>query len=156
MTAPATSLLLFAAQGGGAVCCGLAECWSAGLLLYRNAGYCFHPAKVARQPVLHDSLAQLFKVDVPSCIEAHHDYFDPAMYRTNKEIQNMIKKGLYNRTSAALCLIDGRSTCCMFSPSYCGFCCPGLATVFFYLSDVEEGSLDCWQVVPWSPCSAAY
>lgn len=59
----------------------------------------------------HQEYSQILRYEEGEQYVAHHDYFDPAMYKNNRNIQDMIKKGLYNR----------------------------LATVFFYLSDVEEG-----------------
>ncbi|CAE7150854.1 P4H10 [Symbiodinium necroappetens] len=59
----------------------------------------------------HQEYSQILRYESLGSTCAHHDYFDPAMYKNNRNIQDMIKKGLYNR----------------------------LATVFFYLSDVEEG-----------------
>ncbi|CAK9001311.1 unnamed protein product [Durusdinium trenchii] len=59
----------------------------------------------------HQELAQILRYEQGEQYVAHHDYFDPEMYAQNRDIQEMIKRGLFNR----------------------------LATVFFYLTDVEEG-----------------
>ena len=42
------------------------------------------------------SCRELFGPATVHFTEAHHDYFDPAMYKNNRNIQDMIKKGLYN------------------------------------------------------------
>merc|ERR1712106_660090 len=55
--------------------------------------------------------SQILRYGVGERYAAHHDYFDTNLYKSNEQIQGMTKKGLFNR----------------------------LATVFFYLSNVEEG-----------------
>jgi prolyl 4-hydroxylase len=54
---------------------------------------------------------QVLRYDVGERYAAHTDYFDPDMYKKSEQVQSMTKKGLFNR----------------------------LATVFFYLTTVEEG-----------------
>eukprot|EP00438_Fugacium_kawagutii_P017181 Skav215695 [mRNA] locus=scaffold3538:33758:68487:+ [translate_table: standard] len=51
------------------------------------------------------------RVEVVVAVAGHTDYFDTDMYAQDQQIQSMTKQGLFNR----------------------------LATVFFYLTDVEEG-----------------
>lgn len=59
----------------------------------------------------HQEYFQVLRYNEGERYVAHHDYFDPNMYATNEQIQGMTKKGLFNR----------------------------MATVFFYLTTVEEG-----------------
>eukprot|EP00929_Paragymnodinium_shiwhaense_P046315 TRINITY_DN23577_c0_g1_i1.p1 TRINITY_DN23577_c0_g1~~TRINITY_DN23577_c0_g1_i1.p1 ORF type:complete len:420 (-),score=110.58 TRINITY_DN23577_c0_g1_i1:97-1356(-) len=62
-------------------------------------------------PVQHGEHLQVLRYEKSQRYAAHHDFFDPKMYATNEMVQGLTKKGLFNR----------------------------LATVFFYLSDVDEG-----------------
>eukprot|EP00929_Paragymnodinium_shiwhaense_P046316 TRINITY_DN23577_c0_g1_i2.p1 TRINITY_DN23577_c0_g1~~TRINITY_DN23577_c0_g1_i2.p1 ORF type:complete len:421 (-),score=78.13 TRINITY_DN23577_c0_g1_i2:224-1486(-) len=62
-------------------------------------------------PVQHGEHLQVLKYEKDQRYVAHHDYFDTQKFASNEMIQTLTKKGLFNR----------------------------LATVFFYLSDVEEG-----------------
>mmetsp|Transcript_2454 Transcript_2454/g.4559 ORF Transcript_2454/g.4559 Transcript_2454/m.4559 type:complete len:420 (+) Transcript_2454:31-1290(+) len=59
----------------------------------------------------HQEHAQILRYEKGEQYVAHHDYFDVSAYANNRDIQRMTNKGLFNR----------------------------LATVFFYLSDVEAG-----------------
>jgi prolyl 4-hydroxylase len=59
----------------------------------------------------HQEHFQVLRYEKGERYVAHHDYFDPRMYAKNEGIQSMTKRGLFNR----------------------------MATVFFYLSDVEAG-----------------
>lgn len=59
----------------------------------------------------HQEYFQVLRYNEGERYVAHHDYFDPKMYASNEQIQEMTKKGLFNR----------------------------MATVFFYLTTVEEG-----------------
>jgi len=59
----------------------------------------------------HQEHAQILRYEKGERYVAHHDYFDVAAYAKNEDIQRMTNRGLFNR----------------------------LATVFFYLSDVEAG-----------------
>eukprot|EP00933_Yihiella_yeosuensis_P004332 TRINITY_DN108701_c0_g1_i1.p1 TRINITY_DN108701_c0_g1~~TRINITY_DN108701_c0_g1_i1.p1 ORF type:complete len:436 (-),score=79.91 TRINITY_DN108701_c0_g1_i1:304-1611(-) len=66
---------------------------------------------MTRIPVTHQEYSQILRYEKGERYVSHHDYFDPDMYQDNQQIQELTKKGMYNR----------------------------LATVFFYLSDVEAG-----------------
>mmetsp|Transcript_121464 Transcript_121464/g.214887 ORF Transcript_121464/g.214887 Transcript_121464/m.214887 type:complete len:417 (-) Transcript_121464:195-1445(-) len=66
---------------------------------------------LTRIKVSHQEFAQVLRYDVRGRYAAHHDYFDPDMYKGSEQIQSLTKKGLFNR----------------------------LATVFFYLTTVEGG-----------------
>lgn len=66
---------------------------------------------LTRIKVSHQEYGQVLRYDKGGRYAAHHDYFDPDMYKSSEQVQTMTKKGLFNR----------------------------LATVFFYLSDVEAG-----------------
>jgi len=55
--------------------------------------------------------AQVLRYQKGERYAAHHDYFDPNLYKQNADIQRLTKKGFFNR----------------------------LVTVFFYLTHVEEG-----------------
>eukprot|EP00435_Cladocopium_sp_Y103_P038240 s103_g10.t1 len=59
----------------------------------------------------HQELAQILRYQKGEQYVGHTDYFDVEMYANDQQIQSMTKQGLFNR----------------------------LATVFFYLTDVEEG-----------------
>lgn len=59
----------------------------------------------------HQEHFQVLRYEPGERYVAHHDFFDPRMYAQNKDIQELTKKGLFNR----------------------------MATMFFYLSDVEGG-----------------
>eukprot|EP00930_Biecheleria_cincta_P062019 TRINITY_DN47535_c0_g1_i1.p1 TRINITY_DN47535_c0_g1~~TRINITY_DN47535_c0_g1_i1.p1 ORF type:complete len:424 (-),score=69.73 TRINITY_DN47535_c0_g1_i1:21-1292(-) len=59
----------------------------------------------------HQEHAQILRYEKGERYVAHHDYFDPSSYANNPDILSLTKKGMFNR----------------------------LATVFFYLSDVESG-----------------
>eukprot|EP00440_Ansanella_granifera_P044044 gb/GFBE01047731.1/.p1 GENE.gb/GFBE01047731.1/~~gb/GFBE01047731.1/.p1 ORF type:complete len:416 (+),score=91.69 gb/GFBE01047731.1/:1-1248(+) len=59
----------------------------------------------------HQEHAQILRYEKGERYVAHHDYFDVKAYAKNEDIQRLTNRGLFNR----------------------------LATVFFYLSDVEEG-----------------
>jgi len=61
--------------------------------------------------VSQQELAQVLRYNRGERYAAHHDYFDTKLYAKNQDIQQMTHGGLFNR----------------------------LATVFFYLSNVEEG-----------------
>merc|ERR1719277_2454962 len=61
--------------------------------------------------VSHQEYTQVLRYGLEERYAAHHDYFDPKMYAKNEQVIQMTKKGLFNR----------------------------LATVFFYLTTVEEG-----------------
>eukprot|EP00931_Biecheleriopsis_adriatica_P086705 TRINITY_DN61317_c0_g1_i1.p1 TRINITY_DN61317_c0_g1~~TRINITY_DN61317_c0_g1_i1.p1 ORF type:complete len:423 (+),score=68.28 TRINITY_DN61317_c0_g1_i1:73-1341(+) len=62
-------------------------------------------------PKNHQEPAQILRYEKTERYVSHNDYFDVNAYAQNKDIQQMTTRGLFNR----------------------------LATVFFYLSDVEEG-----------------
>ena len=59
----------------------------------------------------HQELVQILRYEQGEKYVGHTDYFDVELYAKNQQIQQMTKQGLFNR----------------------------LATVFFYLTDVEEG-----------------
>jgi len=66
---------------------------------------------LTRIPILHAEHIQLLRYDVDEHYSAHHDFFNPFDYARDEGVQAMTQRGASNR----------------------------LATVFMYLSDVEEG-----------------
>jgi len=59
----------------------------------------------------HQEPAQVLRYEEGQSYDAHHDFFNPDLYKKDQMVQGLTKKGLFNR----------------------------LATVFFYLTSVEEG-----------------
>ena len=68
-------------------------------------------ASLTRIPRNHHEQVQVLRYNYLEKYNAHHDYFDNALYRTSESTQKLIQGGKRNR----------------------------LATVFWYLSDVKEG-----------------
>eukprot|EP00928_Gymnodinium_smaydae_P016988 TRINITY_DN16456_c0_g1_i1.p1 TRINITY_DN16456_c0_g1~~TRINITY_DN16456_c0_g1_i1.p1 ORF type:complete len:409 (-),score=68.69 TRINITY_DN16456_c0_g1_i1:174-1400(-) len=62
-------------------------------------------------PVKYQEYSQVLRYEKSQRYAAHHDYFDPAMYKSNQQVQQLTIKGMFNR----------------------------MATVFFYLSNVTRG-----------------
>lgn len=68
-------------------------------------------AALTLQSVRHQEYAQVLRYEKNEHYEAHHDFFDVALYQKSEQVLGLTKNGLFNR----------------------------LATVFFYLSTVEKG-----------------
>ena len=66
---------------------------------------------LTRVPRSHQEFVQVLRYGHNEKYDAHHDYFDPAAYRSDKNTLNLIEHGKRNR----------------------------FATVFWYLTDVNEG-----------------
>lgn len=66
---------------------------------------------LTRVPIIHAEHIQVLRYDIDEHYSAHHDYFDPKDYAKDPNTLRMVQHGAKNR----------------------------LATVFFYLTDVEEG-----------------
>lgn len=71
----------------------------------------YRTASLVRIPRSHQEQVQVLRYGVTEKYNAHHDFFDPAMYKHDAGTMRLIQNGRKNR----------------------------LATVFWYLSDVEEG-----------------
>lgn len=68
-------------------------------------------ASLTRVPRNHQEYVQVLRYGESEKYDAHHDYFDPKAYRADKNTLNLIQNGKKNR----------------------------FATVFWYLTDVDEG-----------------
>lgn len=68
-------------------------------------------ASLTRVPRIHQEYVQVLRYGATEKYDAHHDYFDPSQYQSDKNTLNLIENGKKNR----------------------------FATVFWYLTDVEEG-----------------
>lgn len=66
---------------------------------------------LTRQDVQNQEWVQVLRYEIGERYAAHHDSFDIRMYKANEDVKRMTEDGLFNR----------------------------LATVFIYLTDVEEG-----------------
>lgn len=71
----------------------------------------YRTASLTRIPRRHQEQVQVLRYGNTEYYTAHHDYFDPALYQKDRNTLQLIANGRRNR----------------------------LATVFWYLSDVEEG-----------------
>jgi prolyl 4-hydroxylase len=71
----------------------------------------FRTASLVRVPVDHQEQVQVLRYGLNEKYDSHHDYFDPQLYKNDPGTRDLIKDGRRNR----------------------------FATVFWYLSDVEEG-----------------
>jgi prolyl 4-hydroxylase len=68
-------------------------------------------ASLVRIPTTHQEPAQVLRYGQTEKYDTHHDYFTPSLYQNDKRTLQLIQNGRRNR----------------------------MATVFWYLSDVEEG-----------------
>lgn len=63
-------------------------------------------AALTRIKVSHQEYAQVLRYDVRGRYAAHHDYFDPEMYKSSEQVQGLTKKGLFNRLATVFFLLD--------------------------------------------------
>jgi prolyl 4-hydroxylase len=80
-------------------------------------------ASLVRIPRLHQEYVQVLRYGHGEKYDPHHDFFDPSLYQNDKQTLQLIENGRRNR----------------------------LATVFWYLSDVEKGGATTFPNVPNGP-----
>ena len=80
-------------------------------------------ASLTRVPLRHQEFVQVLRYGRTEKYDAHHDFFDPAAYKSDRHTLGLIENGRRNR----------------------------FATVFWYLSDVEKGGRRFFRVMGGRP-----